>query len=217
MACDEGLRLLFGRWRVAAARRRRWHLSSLEDVTWSPLTDLLAEGECHGPVGDCLFACLAVWLRGATGYGRWIPPSTMRCLAVAELTSCQLEPVTLLYDLGMTEGHSPEESIESVDDLQRLMLDRHALWANETFLRLWLGAVTRRLLTRVAAIVKTADGYVVLTHDQDQSFDVAVALHHVNGDHYRLLAPLEDREKLLFLSGGCWTEGPITRATVSAV
>jgi hypothetical protein len=180
------------------------------EPSWSPLTAELAEGECHGPVGDCLFACLAIWLASATGYKGWIPPSSMRCLAVSELRAGQLELTNLIYDLFEDEESAKRAEAEaSLEDLEALMLDRSASWGNETFLRLWLGAVSRRFALRVGAVVKSDTGYVVLTPDQDDSFDVAVALHYVNNDHYRLLAPLRGLAPLFFPEGR-WDSGPLT-------
>ena len=198
------LRLAFDGWRSSVAPRS---LSRRREPSWSSLTDELAEGECHGPVGDCLFACLAFWLARATGYGGWIPPSSMRCLAVSELRQGRLEFDNLLYDF-----FDEAPASVSYDDLEAVMLDRGASWGNETLLRLWLGAVSRRVLARVGAVVKSESGYVVLTHDRDDSFDVAVALHYVNNDHYRLLAPRLSRESVLFFPCGRWCSGPLSRS-----
>ena len=163
---------------------------------WRPLGECpsVAEGECNGAVGDCLFACLGAWLDVARGGGAVAPAaSLMRALAVGSLRDdmCEMVCDDLCSDTGLERPRTREA-------LQELMLDRDRAWGSESFLVLWLEAAERLLACGVCAAIVSGSDLEPLIVSCGKEPEIAVCLRHVNGNHYRLLGSSKDPGAVVF-------------------
>jgi hypothetical protein len=162
-------------------------------IRWShfPSDGSLRQGDVRCEVGDCFFACVAVWLNVALRRTLFGAPQLRRCLAAA-LTWPEVAP---LLEILLQELQADLElpRTPTLRRARRLVL-LTTTWATHSLMVVLANFCSRLLRCRVGFVVVELtevgvprEPLQVLPCGQD-SLDVACALHHVDGNHYRLLA-----------------------------
>ena len=158
----------------------------------------LMEADC-GADGNCLFACMAVWMNFAEGRPRY-HAGEMRCLAASALDSATAEFLC-------AEAQSYGEMRKTTEDLEELkqQLCHPKIWGNNTLLLLWLRAVERLHGVALEAIVlvdsESRFARVADSSASSAASRYAICLHCIDERHYRLLGfycPVARRIRVIF-------------------
>jgi hypothetical protein len=170
-------------------------------IRWSDFSPdgTLQQGDVRCEVGDCLFACVAVWLNVALGATLFDAPELRRCLSA----SLEWPEVTPLLDTLLQELQADLElpRAPSVRQARRMVL-RSTTWATHSlmvalasFCSRLLGRRTGFLVLQLTATGRLRDRIEVLPCGH-ADLELACVLHRVDDNHYRLVA--ERRGAVLF-------------------
>ena len=142
--------------------------------------------ECTRRVGDCLFACLAVWLNALTECSVHTA-STMRLLAASEVSTDNYEHV--LYDVATWDGAEVDAGDVTPAQLAVAIAEPGGIWGSHSTLVLVLRALCRFVGAPVGALVISGElsKHRLVVASEDARPRYCAVLDYVDGNHYRLV------------------------------
>jgi hypothetical protein len=136
-------------------------------------------------VGDCLFACLAVWLNARTECSTHTA-STTRLLAASEVDADNFEHV--LYDIATWDGAEVDAADITPRQLAVAIAEPGGIWGSHSTLVLVLRALCRLAGGPAGALVISGElSEPRLVASEDAWPRYCAVLDDVDGNHYRLV------------------------------
>ena len=150
-----------------------------------PYKNNFYELECSRVKGDCMFACMAIWLNLAINSKSYLADD-VRKLAAAQITESNLNGI--LMDISL-DADGPALNIETVKDLKRAIKLPSEIWGSHSTMLLSLSAFSQITKKNIGAIIVTEhhDDSQLIQIDDNIEPDFCIILSYSGNVHYRLI------------------------------